>query len=123
MRKEVSRWWEPFDEPFFREGARFAPPTTLGWIRWLWSTVYTPVSLGMWITANWTHGIKLVRGIATSVGALPPTLNTRARYGKALERRFGLWSRYFFTFLQAIGGLTQGKISALLLFQSVLGSL
>ncbi|KAK3644012.1 hypothetical protein LTR56_009864 [Elasticomyces elasticus] len=35
--------WRNFDDPDFRDGADANSPTFLGWLGWLWSTIYSPV--------------------------------------------------------------------------------
>jgi hypothetical protein len=109
-----------FDDPFFRHGAESNEPTILGWSSWVWATCYAPVSQVLWLVAHWnTHngGLKIVRAIGVSVTALPLTMDTKARYGAALEQRYGRWSRIAFTFIHANSCMTLGLISAIELVQ------
>jgi hypothetical protein len=77
----------PFDDPF-RRGAKGKEPTILGWSYWLWAACYAPTSQVLWLMTHWnTHdgGLKIVRAISVSLIALPLTMDTKARYGAAVE--------------------------------------
>ncbi|KAK5728287.1 hypothetical protein LTR15_001422 [Elasticomyces elasticus] len=103
--------WRTFDDPFFREGADANKPTLLGWLGWLWSTIYSPIVQTMWLFENWNHAsgsLKIVRAIGVSVTALPLTMDTRARYGTALGDTIGRWAEKMFNLITAISCLTLG---------------
>ncbi len=66
--------------------------TLLGWFGWVWGVCYAPIIQVLWLVKNWSEAsgeLLIVRGLSVSVVALPLTMDTRARYGKALGRRIG----------------------------------
>ncbi|KAH5690275.1 hypothetical protein HBI44_173450 [Parastagonospora nodorum] len=73
-----------------------------GWLGWIWSAVYTPISHSIWLSIHISspHGpILLVRALAIGVSALSLTFDTKARYGARLGRGslyllFNLWNSF-----------------------------
>jgi hypothetical protein len=71
-----------------------------GWLGWIWSAVYTPISHSIWLFVHIdsTQGpLLLVRALAIAVSALGLTFDFKARYGAALGRGylyllFNMWN-------------------------------
>lgn len=54
--------------------------TAFGWLCWLWSTLYTPISATLWLAANWNLAageLKLVKALGISVAGLRLIFDTR----------------------------------------------
>lgn len=71
-----------------------------GWLGWIWSAIYMPISETIWVCVNLnssTSGVQhLVRALAIGVSALGLTFDYKQRYGAALGQRWGAWA--FLTF-------------------------
>jgi hypothetical protein len=93
----------------------------LGWMAWMFTTMYSPVIQVMWLVENWHHaptGLKLVRAIGVGIAALPSGFDTRARYGRALGGLFGRgrWARaveWVFGTLTAASTITLAGVSVI----------
>jgi hypothetical protein len=97
-----------------------SPPTFLGWAGWMYATLYFPVVQVLWLIGNWSNGpssgnIKLVRAIGVAVTALPLTMDNKARYAVALEKKFGKWTSRIFTAIHAFSTLSLGIVSLVML--------
>ncbi|KAF3046994.1 hypothetical protein E8E12_010095 [Didymella heteroderae] len=70
--------------------------TAFGWIGWIWSAIYTPISQTIWVCVHLTSTIsginQLVRALAIGVSALGLTFDYKARYGASLGRKWGAWA-------------------------------
>lgn len=111
-----------FDTPFFRGGAEKTPPTFLGWVGWIYSTLYSPTIEILWLVENWHNApgsLKFVRSLGVAVAALPLTMDTRSRYGAALGQLVGTWARCLFNFITATSCMILGIISAILMCLAV----
>ena len=107
-----------FDDPFFRGGAEKTSTTFLGWIGWIYSTMYAPTIEILWLVENWQHApgsLKLVRALGIAVAALPLTVDTRSRYGDTLGKLLGAWARCLFNLMTATSCMTLGIVSAILM--------
>ena len=67
-----------------------------GWLGWIWSAIYTPISHSIWlavhITSDSESALLIVRALAIGVSALGLTFDYKHRYGAALARRCGSWA-------------------------------
>ncbi|RDW58758.1 hypothetical protein BP6252_13234 [Coleophoma cylindrospora] len=93
---------------FFR-GAVVAQVSFLGWMGWIYTTLYSPTIQVMWLQENWgeaSTGLKFARAIGVGVAALPSTFDTRARYGQALGRIGGWPAAWLFAALTAASTTT-----------------
>ncbi|KUJ08315.1 uncharacterized protein LY89DRAFT_742153 [Mollisia scopiformis] len=102
--------------------------TVLGWIGWVYSAVYAPISQIIWIAANAStssssSGIaKIVKGISVAVTALPLCLDSRVRFADSLQKkkRFGgTWAYYAFNLTNAASCTLQGLLCGALLVWGV----
>lgn len=100
--------------------------TILGWIGWVYSAVYSPISQIIWIAANASNGnssgaAKIVKGISVAVTALPLNLDSRLRYANSLRAKHhgGKWAYKTFTLINSISCLFQGIICGTLLIWGV----
>ncbi|KAF2424276.1 hypothetical protein EJ08DRAFT_652511 [Tothia fuscella] len=96
------------------------PPTILGYAGWIYAAVYFPIVQIMWLIGNWPNGpssgtLKLVRAIGVGITALPLTMDTKARYAVALEKRFGRWANRLFTYIHAFSTLILGVQAVIML--------
>lgn len=92
--------------------------SVLGLIGWWYAACYAPLTSIVWVVSNFSdqHGaIKLARAIVIAVIALPLTIDTKARYGKALARNCGAWSADVFNIVHGLSCLTLGVVSTILL--------
>ena len=69
--------------------------TPFGWLGWIWSAIYTPLSQTIWLavhisSSDGTH--QFVRALAIGVSALGLTFDYKQRYAAALGRRWGSWA-------------------------------
>ncbi|KAI9052591.1 hypothetical protein LZ554_003934 [Drepanopeziza brunnea f. sp. 'monogermtubi'] len=110
-------FWEPGDRDV----------TYLGWVGWVYSAVYSPISQIIWVAANAsasnTSGVgKIVKGISVAVTALPLCLDTRVRFAASLQtRRFGGdWAYHAFNIANAVSCLLQGIMGGVLLVWGVI---
>lgn len=90
----------------------------LGWIGWGWVAVYEPVITTLWLVGNWSAAsgqLKFARAISVGVSALPLTVDTKARYGDVLEKKFGKPFRCLFTIISAVACLYLGVLAVLLI--------
>jgi hypothetical protein len=101
--------------------------TILGWLGWVWSAIYTPISQTIWVfvhlTSTPTSGINLcARALAIGVSALGLTIDYKARYAAALGRKLGAWAFVLFNFWNATACLLLGAEALLLLIQGAIKS-
>lgn len=99
--------------------------TVMGWIGWIYSGLFAPTTQIIWFVAHISRSddgaTKLVKGLSIAVSALPLCIDCKARYGAALEQRYGAaWLRYAFNITNAVSCLLQGVICATLLISGVL---
>ncbi len=73
--------------------------TFTGWLGWVWSALYTPISQSIWVGVHLStpsssaDGIQqFVRALAIGVSALGLTFDYKQRYAAALGRRWGRWA-------------------------------
>ena len=102
-----------WNDDFFR-GRADTEVSFLGWVGWIYTTLYSPAIQVMWLLENWTKastGLKIARAIGVSVAALPSTFDTRARYGEALGKRCGQPAAWIFGMLTAASTITLTGVS------------
>jgi hypothetical protein len=101
------------------------PPTrtvdTFGWLAWIWSAIYTPISHTIWLSVHITSSngpLQLVRALAIGVSALSLTFDTKARYAASFRRGwayllFNLWNAFACTLLgvYALALLIRGAVN------------
>lgn len=97
----------------------------LGWVGWLWTGIYAPISQGIWVAANFSSpssgAVKIVKGLTVAVTALPLCIDSHVRFGDALARKVGgAWAKYSFNFVNALSCLLQGIFCAALLIQGAI---
>lgn len=103
-------------------GAESTSPTFLGWIGWMYSTLYSPTIQTLWLVENWDDApgsLKIVRALEVAVAVLPLTMDTRSRYGDALGQLLGTWASCLFNLITAISCMTLGIVSAILMCLAV----
>ncbi|KAJ4345086.1 hypothetical protein N0V95_005933 [Ascochyta clinopodiicola] len=92
--------------------------TALGWVGWVWSAVYTPVSQTIWLSVHIasSDGIhQFVRALAISVSALGLTFDYKQRYAAVLGRRYGAWAFVVFNAWNTAACLLLGTEALVLL--------
>ncbi|MCJ1312561.1 hypothetical protein MMC25_006235 [Agyrium rufum] len=111
--------------------------TFLGWVVWIWSALYTPLSQTIWVAVHFSQtsssdndgddsfssgsgGVKIARAIAVGVSALSLTFDTKQRYGASLARRCGSWASVTFNAWNATVCLLLVAECMLLLVQGAL---
>ena len=97
--------------------------TVFGWLGWIWSAVYTPVSQSIWLAVHVSSddgAVQLVRALAIGVSALGLTFDIKQRYGAVLGRKLGSWAFVAFNVYHATVCLILGIEAAVLL---ILGAL
>lgn len=97
--------------------------TVLGWVGWIWSALYTPVSQTIWLSVHITSsdGLQqLVRALAIGVSALGLTYDYKQRYAAVLGRRYGAWSFAAFNAWNATACLLLGMEALILLIHSAM---
>jgi hypothetical protein len=107
---DLRRW----NDNFFR-GAVVEQVSFLGWMGWLYTTLYSPIIQVVWLLENWDKasiGLKVVRALGVGVAALPSTFDTRARYGKALSRLCGWPAAWLFAALTAASTIIELGLAA-----------
>ena len=112
-----------WNDDFFR-GRADREVSFLGWIGWIYTTLYSPTIQVMWLLENWNRastGLKIARAIGVSVAALPSTFDTRARYGEALGKRCGRPAAWMFGVLTAASTVTLTGVSLIELGLAVKG--
>ncbi|GAM38647.1 hypothetical protein TCE0_033f09538 [Talaromyces pinophilus] len=110
-RHDLRRW----SDDFFR-GAVVEKVSFLGWMGWMYTTLYSPIIQVLWLLENWgkaSTGLKIARAIGVGVAALPSTLDTRARYGEALGRLCGWPAAWLFGALTAASTITLACVSVI----------
>lgn len=108
---DLRRW----SDSFFR-GATVEQVHFLGWIGWLYTTLYSPTIQVMWLCENWgkaSTGLKFARAIGVGVAALPSTFDTRARYGRELGRVCGQPAAWLFGALTATSTVILASVSVI----------
>jgi hypothetical protein len=73
---------------------------TFGWLAWIWSAIYTPLSHTIWVCVHITSSngpLQLVRALAIGVSALSLTFDYKQRYAASFRRGwafmlFNLWN-------------------------------
>ncbi|KAH6613030.1 hypothetical protein C7974DRAFT_75075 [Boeremia exigua] len=97
--------------------------TFLGWLGWVWSALYTPISQTIWVCVRLntpTPALTMfVHGLSIGVSALGLTFDTKIRYGVALGRKWGPWAFYAFNLWNAGVCLLLGTEVLVLLIYSV----
>lgn len=100
--------------------------TILGWVGWVYSALYSPVSQLIWVAANASAsnsaGVsKIVKGISVAVTALPLCLDSRVRFADSLQtkRLGGTWAYYAFNISNALSCTLQGLLCGTLLVWGV----
>lgn len=107
---------------------KISPPvrtvSVFGWLGWVWSALYTPLSHSIWLAANIASqqkgGILIVRALAIAVSALGLTFDTKMRYGAALGRKWGKWAFVVFNVWNAGACLVLGLEAVALLIVGAL---
>jgi len=69
----------------------------------------------MWLVENWSKAgtvLKAVRAIGVGVAVLPSTIDTKARYGEKLGKRYGPVFKVLFTFMTAASTMVLGVVAA-----------
>lgn len=102
-----------WNDDFFR-GRVEAQVTVLGWLGWMYTSLYSPVIQVMWLVENWgkaSTGLLIARAIAVGVAALPSTFDTRARYGHALGRLCGRPMAWLFGVLTTASTVTLAGVT------------
>ena len=102
-----------WNDEFFR-GRADTEVSFLGWVGWIYTTLYSPTIQVMWLLENWNKastGLKIARAIGVSIAALPSTFDTRARYGEALGRLCGRPAAWTFGMLTAASTVTLTGVS------------
>ncbi|KAK9771999.1 putative Amino acid transporter transmembrane domain-containing protein [Seiridium cardinale] len=98
--------------------------TFLGWVGWVWTALYAPVSQILWVAANVSNhsnaAVKIVKALTVAVTALPLCIDCRVRYGEALAGRIGVWAKHLFNFTNSLSCLLQGVLCAVLLITGAL---
>ncbi|ETS87863.1 hypothetical protein PFICI_01691 [Pestalotiopsis fici W106-1] len=97
----------------------------LGWVGWLWTGIYAPISQGIWIAANFSSSangaVKIVKGLTVAVTALPLCIDTHVRFGDALAKKAGgIWAKYAFNLVSSLSCLLQGIFCAILLVEGAI---
>ncbi len=89
----------------------------LGWFGWVWSVCYAPPIQVLWLVTNWSSAspsLLFARSLCVSVVALPLSMDTRARYGRALGKKIGgKVTEWLFSVVTTVGLVTLGVISAI----------
>lgn len=112
-----------WNDDFFR-GDVERQITVLGWLGWMYTSLYSPVIQVMWLVENWgkaSPGLMIARAIAVGVAALPSTYDTRARYGHALGKRCGRPAAWLFGVLTTASTITLAGVMVVELSYSVPG--
>ncbi|KAF2651901.1 hypothetical protein K491DRAFT_605990 [Lophiostoma macrostomum CBS 122681] len=92
--------------------------TVFGWLGWVWSAIYTPISQSIWLAVHVgtdDGAVQLVRALAIGVSALGLTFDFKQRYGAVLGRKLGSWAFILFNVWNATACLLLGVESAVLL--------
>ncbi len=101
--------------------------TFFGWFGWVWAVFYAPTIQVLWLVKNWNDAspvLLLVRGLSVSVVALPLTMDTRARYGRALGKQIGgKVTEWLFSVVTTVSLVTLGVISTIEVSMGVVESL
>ncbi|KAG1734130.1 hypothetical protein EDB19DRAFT_1171964 [Suillus lakei] len=87
----------------------------LGWIGWIYSAIYSPVSQALWVIGNLHSAsaeLMIVQALSICTTALPLTIDPKARYGNQLGEGF---SSTVFNFVTAMSTLILGGLSSVLL--------
>lgn len=109
-----------------RKGSRIMPKApertvnAFGWLGWLWSAIYTPISHSIWLSVHISshHGpVLLVRALAIGVSALSLTFDTKARYGAKLGRG---WLYLLFNVWNSLACILLGTEATVLLVKGAL---
>ena len=97
--------------------------TAFGWLGWIWSAIYTPVSQTIWLSVHITSadGIhQFVRALAIGVSALGLTFDYKQRYAAALGRKWGSWAFVTFNVWNAAACLLLGVEALVLLIHGAM---
>ncbi|CZR63522.1 uncharacterized protein PAC_13419 [Phialocephala subalpina] len=112
----VLTYWQPLNREV----------TVLGWVGWIYSALYSPVSQLIWVAANASASnssgpAKIVKGISVAVTALPLCLDSRVRFADSLRtKRFGgTWACYAFNVTNGLSCTLQGVLCGALLIWGV----
>ena len=97
--------------------------TFFGWLGWIWSAIYTPLSQTIWFSVHITSadGIhQFVRALAIGVSALGLTFDYKQRYAAALGRRRGAWAFVAFNVWNSAACLLLGVEALVLLIHGAM---
>ncbi len=103
-------------ERFYSEEISREEVNILGWLGWGWCVLHAPIQY-LWLVKNWSNAspmLLLIRGVSICVVALPLTIDTKARYGRALGKRpGGLVAAWLFSVVTTVSLVTLGVISTI----------
>ncbi|KAF1965476.1 hypothetical protein BU23DRAFT_585009 [Bimuria novae-zelandiae CBS 107.79] len=98
--------------------------SAFGWLGWVWSAVYTPLSqsifLAVHITSDRDSILLFVRALAIGVSALGLTFDYKQRYGAALGRKWGPWAFVVFNVWTSTTCLLLGYEALALLIRGIM---
>jgi len=99
--------------------------TVFGWLGWVWSAIYTPISQSIWLSVHITSGngvTLLVRALAITVSALGLTFDYKQRYAASLGRKWGAWAFVAFNVWNSLACLLLGAEATALLVRGALNA-
>jgi hypothetical protein len=91
-----------------------------GWLAWIWSALYTPLSHTIWLSVHFTSSngpLQLVRALAIGVSALSLTFDYKQRYAASLRRG---WAFLLFNMWNAIACTLLGSYTLALLIRGAI---
>jgi hypothetical protein len=93
-----------------------------GWLGWIWSAIYTPISHSIWLAVHFDApgSLQFVRALAIGVSALSLTFDYKARYAACLGRKFGSWAFVLFNFWNAGACILLGVEALVLLIHGAM---
>jgi hypothetical protein len=110
-----------FLRAFFKQPTRTV--TVTGWLGWIWSAVYEPISQSIWTRVHITSDdgtLLFVRALAIGVSALGLTFDYKQRYGAALARKWGSWAFVVFNVWNSTACLLLGCEALVLLIRGAM---
>jgi hypothetical protein len=118
---------DPTGKPVVRKHILITKPPKrtvdlFGWLAWIWSAIYTPLSHTIWIAvhinSNRGGALFIVRALAIGVSALGLTFDYKQRYAASLKRGwafflFNMWNATACTLLgvYALALLIRGAVN------------